>query len=152
MNINHAQILGNLTRDPELRQTKSGQDVCSFSVATNREWKNKDGEKQKEVEYHNMVAWGKTGELVAQYMKKGSQILVEGRLQTTTWEDKDGTKRYKTEIVAESIQFGNKPRNDRPEYDRGVGPGYMPQERPEVEPQPAPVDTGGNINVADIPF
>ncbi len=120
MNLNKAFVLGNLTRDPELRQTPGGQSVCSFSIATNRTFKNKAGEQQKEVEYHNIVAWGRTGELIAQYMKRGSQILVEGRLQTRSWEAKTGGKQYRTEIVCESMQFGAKPQGggQRDEYDQ----------------------------------
>ncbi len=134
MNLNKCFVLGNLTKDPELRQTNSGQSVCSFSVASNRTWNDKNGDKQQEVEFHNVVAWGRTGELVSQYMRKGSQILVEGRLQTRSWEGKNGTQ-YKTEIVAETVQFGNKPRNDY---------------GPKVD-EPAP-DEGATISTEEVPF
>jgi single-strand DNA-binding protein len=137
MNLNKAFVLGNITRDPELKTTPSGQSVCSFSVATNRSWTDKaSGKKQEAVEFHNIVAWGKTGELVSTYMKKGSQILVEGRLQTRSWDDKKtGSKRYSTEIVAENIQFGAKPRSDQ-------------DERPAAAPQ----DGGEEISSEDLPF
>ena len=105
MNLNKAFIIGNLTRDPELRTLPSGQPVASFGVATNRFW-TKNGEKQEQTEFHNIVAFGKMADLVSQYMKRGNQILVEGRLQTRSWEGKDGAKRNKTEIVAERIQLG----------------------------------------------
>lgn len=108
MFINKAIIVGNLTRDPELKALPSGIKVCSFSVATNRTFKDKEGQKKEAVEFHNIVAFGRTGELVAQYMKKGSQICIEGRLQTRSW-DQDGQKKYRTEIVADAIQFGNRP-------------------------------------------
>jgi len=103
-------IVGNLTKDPELKQLPSGSSVANFSVATNRTWKDKDGAKQEDVEYHNIVIFGKMAETVAQYMRKGSQLMIEGRLQTQSWE-KDGVKKYRTEIVAESVQFGAKPKS-----------------------------------------
>lgn len=106
MNLNKVMLYGNLTRDPELKQTQSGQSVCSFSLATNRTWKDKSGQKQEQAEFHNCVAWGKTAELLQQYMTKGSALYVEGRLQTRSWEAKDGGKRYTTEIVVENMQFG----------------------------------------------
>jgi len=101
--LNRAQIIGNLTRDPELRYTPNGQAVASFSIATNRSWQNADGTKQDAVEYHDIVAWGKLGEIVAQILAKGKQAYVEGRLQTRSWEAQDGSKRQKTEVVAENI-------------------------------------------------
>lgn len=84
--------------------------VCSFSVATNRVWKDKNGEKQQSTDYHNIVVFGKQAETIAQYMRKGSQIMIEGRIQTRSWEGKDGQKNYRTEIVAENTQFGNRPK------------------------------------------
>src|SRR3989339_2248606 len=101
--LNKAMIIGNLTQDPELRQTTSGQAVCSFSVATNRTWKDQSGEKQEQAEFHNVVAWAKLAEIITQYVKKGNRIFVEGRLQTRSWEGQDGVKRYRTEIVAENM-------------------------------------------------
>jgi single-strand DNA-binding protein len=110
MYLNKALIIGNLTRDPELKAIPSGIKVCSFSVATNRVWKDKNGAKQEAADYHNIVVFGRQAETVAQYMKKGSQVYVEGRLQTRSWEDKNGGgMKYRTEIVAEAIQFGNRP-------------------------------------------
>lgn len=107
MYLNKAIIIGNLTRDPELKALPSGMKVCSFSVATNRYYKDKEGAKQEAVEYHNVSAFGKTGELAAQYLKKGQNVLVEGRLQTRSWEV-NGEKKYRTEIIADSVQFGSK--------------------------------------------
>lgn len=105
--INKVIILGNITKDPEFKTLPSGSGVCNFSIATNRTYKTKDGDKKQEVEYHNIVCFGKTAENVAEYMRKGNSIYVEGRLQTRSWEDKDtGSKKYKTEILAESVQFG----------------------------------------------
>ncbi len=106
MNINKAFLFGNLTRDPELKSLPSGIKVASFGVATNRTWKNKDGVKQDSVTYHNVVAYGKPAELIAQYLKKGRSIFVEGRIDNRSWDDKDGTKKYRTEIIVENFQFG----------------------------------------------
>jgi len=103
MNLNKAMIIGNVTRDPEAKTTPSGQNVSTFSVATNLVWTDANGDKQKKVEYHNIVAWRKLGTICAQYLKKGSKVYLEGRLQTSEWEGKDGTKRYRTEIVAENM-------------------------------------------------
>jgi len=98
--------MGNLTKDPELKTLPSGSSVANFGIATNRVWKNQQGEKQEEVQFHNIVVFGKQADTVSQYLKKGSSVLVEGRLQTRNWEAQDGTKRTKTEIVAERVQFG----------------------------------------------
>lgn len=104
LNLNRAQVLGNLTRDPEMRYTPNGQAVSSFSVATNRRWTNRDsGEMQEQVEFHNIVVWGKHAESVTPMLKKGHPVFVEGRMQTRSWEGQDGVKRYKTEIVADSV-------------------------------------------------
>jgi len=108
MYINRAIIYGNITKDPELRSLPSGMKVCSFSVATNRVYKDAQGQKQEQADFHNIVVFGKQAELVAQYMKKGSAIFVEGRIQTRSWDGQDGQKKYKTEIVAERVQFGPK--------------------------------------------
>ena len=118
MNVNKAIIIGNITRDPELKALPTGQSICSFSIATNRSYKTKNGDKKTETEYHSIIVFGKTAENIAQYMRKGSQIMVEGRIQTRSWETDSG-KRYKTEIVAESVQFGSTPRNsEKSETDR----------------------------------
>lgn len=106
MYLNKALIIGNLTRDPEVKSLPSGIQVASFSVATNRVWKDKNGAKQESVDYHNVVVFGRQAEIVGQYLKKGSSALVEGRMQTRSWDAQDGTKKYRTEIVADRIQFG----------------------------------------------
>ncbi len=109
MYLNKAILIGNLTRDPELRSLPSGIKVCTFSLATNRVWKDKNGARQESSDYHNVVVFGRQAETVAQYMKKGSSILVEGRMQTRSWDDKNsGEKKYRTEIVADRTQFGPK--------------------------------------------
>ncbi|MEK7142823.1 MAG: single-stranded DNA-binding protein [Patescibacteria group bacterium] len=101
--LNRAQIVGHLTRDPEMRYTPNGQAVCSFGVATNRRWRDKDGNLQEQTEFHNVVAWRKLAEIVAQILKKGARVYVEGRLQTRSWEGQDGNKRNRTEIVMENF-------------------------------------------------
>lgn len=109
MYLNKAIIYGNLTRDPELKSMPSGSAVANFSVATNRTWKDKDGSKKEDVQFHNVVCFGRQAETVAQYLHKGSGIFIEGRIQTRSWDDqKSGEKKYRTEIVAENIQFGPK--------------------------------------------
>jgi single-strand DNA-binding protein len=106
MYINKAIIYGNLTRDPELKSLPSGIQVASFSVATNRVWKDKNGAKQESVDFHNVVVFGRQADLVSQYLKKGSGVFVEGRMQTRSWDGQDGQKKYRTEVVADRIQFG----------------------------------------------
>jgi len=107
MYLNKVFIIGNLTRDPELRALPSGTKVCSFGVATNHIYKDKDGNKQELAEFHNVAAFAKLGELAGQYLKKGQQVLVEGRIQTRSWET-NGEKKNRTEIIADNIQFGPK--------------------------------------------
>jgi len=107
MYINKVILYGNLTRDPELKALPSGQNVCSFSIATNRTYKDRDGKKQEQTEFHNIVVFGKNADNIATYMRKGSALYIEGRLQTRSWE-KDGEKKYRTEVVAEIVQFGPK--------------------------------------------
>jgi len=108
MNFNKVFILGNLTRDPELRTTPTGQSVASFGVATNRVWFDKNRQKQTDVEFHNVVAWGKLAEIVSRYLSRGKLVFIEGRLKTRSWEDQSGQKKYKTEIIAERMQLGPK--------------------------------------------
>ncbi|MDE1874677.1 MAG: single-stranded DNA-binding protein [Patescibacteria group bacterium] len=109
MYLNKAFIVGNLTRDPELRALPSGMQVASLSVATNSVWRDKDGNKKEDTQFHNIVVFGRQAETSAQYLKKGQQVMVEGRIQTRSWDDKtSGEKKYRTEIVADRVQFGAK--------------------------------------------
>lgn len=146
MYLNKAIIIGNLTKDPEVKSLPSGIKVASFSVATNRVWKDKNGVKQENVDYHNVVVFGKQADIVGQYMKKGSSILVEGRLQTRSWDDSSGAKKYRTEIIADRIQFG--PRRE------GSAPGYTAA--PAEDDSKKALDTieypEEEINPEDIPF
>lgn len=152
--FNQAIVMGNLTRDPELRTTPGGQSVASFSVATNRSWQDPSGEKKDAVEFHDIVAWGKLGELVSNYLSKGRKVLVVGRLQTRTWDAQDGSKRQKTEIVATDINFV-----DRMNGADG-GPDDFNQEAKAPASKPAAKDKevaiedmgDGEINLDDIPF
>ena len=112
MYLNKVLLYGNLTRDPELKALPSGSQVAEFGVATNRTYKDKEGNKKEEVDFHNIVAFGRTAEVIKQYLVKGRPIFIEGRIRTRSWESKDGTgKRYKTEIVLENFQFGPSPRD-----------------------------------------
>ena len=108
MYLNKAIIIGNLTRDPELKALPSGVKVCTLGMATNRVWRDKAGAKQEDTQFHNIVVFGNQAENVAQYLRKGNSALVEGRIQTRSWDDKDGRKQYRTEIVADRVQFGPK--------------------------------------------
>lgn len=146
MYLNKALLIGNLTRDPELKALPSGIQVASFSCATNRVWKDKNGAKQESVDYHNIVVFGRQAEIAAQYLKKGSNVYVEGRMQTRSWDAPDGTKKYRTEVIADRIQFG-------PRREGGSAPS---QESGSPKSAPAPVDTieypEEEINPDDIPF
>lgn len=153
MYLNKVQLYGNLTRDPEMRALPSGQQVANFSVATNRTYKDKEGQKKEQVEYHNVVAFGRTAEVIGQYLKKGRPIFVEGRLQTRSWE-KDGAKQYRTEIVLENFQFGPGPGRD------GAYAGGEDAPRSARAGSKGPAEDSGDqiqypdeeINPEDIPF
>jgi len=151
MYINKAIIYGNVTRDPELKALPSGSKVCNFSVATNRTWKDAGGAKQEATDYHNVVFYAKPAEVIAQYVRKGSGIMVEGRISTRSWDGPDGKKNYRTEIVGENFQFGPKGSGAGP-----TGPASAPssgssaqQSAPEVDTIEYPTD---DINPEDIPF
>ncbi len=151
MYLNKAIVIGNLTRDPELRSLPSGIKVCSFSLATNRVWKDKNGAKQESADYHNVVVFGRQAETVAQYMKKGSSMLVEGRMQTRSWDDKtSGEKKYRTEIVADRTQFGPKGGSTGSSSGGAVNtPSKAPESGGEMDTIEYPEE---DINPEDIPF
>lgn len=125
MNLNKAIVAGNLTRDPETRTLPSGQTLASFGVATNRVWTNQDGQKQEATEFHNVTAFGKLADICAQYLTKGRLVLIEGRIQTRSWQGQDGVKRYRTEIIAENMQMGP----------RWAAPGQATSPMPPAEPK-----------------
>ncbi len=149
MYLNKAIVIGNLTRDPEERQLPSGAAVTSFGLATNRVWKDKTGVKQEDTQFHNIVVFGPQARNCAQYLRKGSSALVEGRMQTRSWDAPDGTKKYRTEIIADRVQFGPRPglaTDSRPD----------PASAPAESSQAPAADTidypDEEINPEDIPF
>lgn len=157
MNLNKVMIIGNLTRDPEVRNTPSGQSVASFAVATNLIWTDQSGQRQEKVEFHNVVAWRRLADICGQYLRKGSKVYVEGRLQTRDWAGQDGVKRYRTEIVLENMIM-----LDRAGGAPAAAPS-MPTEQPSVPSEPVidveePTGMGADnmeedeIKVENIPF
>ena len=147
LTLNQATIVGNITKDIEKKALPSGQSVATFSVATNRVWKDKDGQKQEDVEFHNIVVFGRTADTCAQYLTKGQNVLVIGRICTRSWNDKTTQeKKYRTEIVADTVQFGSKP--------IGAG-GYGGSTAPAVQTSgyDGVIDYGDtSIDISDIPF
>lgn len=127
--INKVIILGNLGKDPELKYTNSGQAVCKFSIATSESWTGKDGQKQEKTEWHNITVWGKLAELCSKYLAKGRQAYVEGKLQTRSWEDQQGVKKYATDILAQTVQFlGGAKGENRNDPPAGTDPQFAPDE------------------------
>lgn len=178
MNLNKAFVLGNLTRDPDKKSLPSGQPVVSFGIATNRFFTGQDGQKKEDVEFHNIVIFGKLAETAAQYLRKGSLVLIEGRLKTRNWQDAGGIKHYRTEVIAERMQLGPRGASGRPPVvNQVVNPPREPlvapatvvsdEEIPIIEETPAqpseetknpknadndPADTEKEIDVSAIPF
>jgi single-strand DNA-binding protein len=163
MYINKAILFGNLTRDPELRALPSGMNVVNFSIATNRVFKDKDGKKQEQTDFHNVVVFGRQADTVNQYLKKGSSVFVEGRMQTRSWDDKKtNEKKYRTEVVADSVQFG--PRASGSGSSGGQGDSHS--SNTDMPPMDDDMSSGGgsssagpgidypkdDINPDDIPF
>lgn len=154
MNLNKVFIIGNLTRDPELRVLPSGAPVANFGVATNRVWKDQQGNKQEEVEFHNVVVFGRQAEIVKQYMAKGRLIFIEGRIRTRSWDAPDGAKKNRTEIIAERIQFGPRPTGQSagPTGQGEFNAGQSQNQKPLNEELPQ-IDIGeGEIKAEDLPF
>ncbi|MEK7178736.1 MAG: single-stranded DNA-binding protein [Patescibacteria group bacterium] len=149
MYLNKVFLFGNLTRDPELRALPSGTNVVNFSIATNRVWKDKEGRKQEGAEFHNIVVFGKQAELVSQYLKKGSSALIEGRIQTRSWDGQDGEKKYRTEIVADRIQFGPRGSGSGLGVSRTPDGGAKQPQKEELETIEYPEE---DIKPEDIPF
>lgn len=139
MYINMALLFGNLTRDPELRALPSGVNVCNFSVATNRVFKDRDGKEQEQTDFHNIIVFGRQADSVSKFLKKGSSVFVEGRMQTRSWE-KDGKKMYRTEVIADRVQFG--PRSGKSDAEQTSDP----------ERNTGTDDVKDEINPDDIPF
>jgi len=148
MYLNKVQLYGNLTRDPELKTTTNGTQVVSLGIATNRNF-TKDGQRQEQTEFHNIVAFGKTAEVIGQYLKKGDPMYIDGRLQTRSW-DKDGVKQYRTEIITDSFQFGPKEKGveskPTPSFDK------TPDSEKTYASSMPNVEVTEEINPEDIPF
>ncbi len=153
MYINKAIVYGNLTRDPELKSLPSGMAVCNFSLATNRVWKDKSGAKQESVDYHNIVLFDRKAELAHQYLKKGSSVLIEGRMQTQSWEA-EGVKKYRMEIIGDTMQFGPRATGVYTEGSSSTAP-YSAKPKTQNTPE-ATLKTiqypEEDINPDDIPF
>ncbi len=140
-------LIGNITQDPEVRTTPSGVSVTSFGLATNFVWTDASGQKQEKAEFHNIVAWRRLAEIMGQYLHKGSKIYIEGRLQTRSWDDQSGNKRYRTEVIADNmIMLDRKGQSSGPSNSE---PSYAQQEPPQ---QSKPQSTEEEISVEDIPF
>lgn len=161
MDLNKVMIIGRLTRDPELKTIPSGINVCQMGVATSYVYTNREsGQKVEQTEFHNVVLWRKLGEIAHQYLKKGNQVYIEGRLQTRSWDGKDGQKRYRTEIVADNmIMLGSKNSGSVPVAGGYSAPAAKPQNPASDDlSQPGPIEQlptiqqGEDINVEDIPF
>jgi len=165
MNFNKAIVVGRLTRDPESRTMPSGQTVASFSVATNRVWVGQDGNKQESTEFHNIVAFGKLADICSKYLNKGRLVLIEGRLQTNSWQDKEGNKKYRTEIIADNMQMGPRagfaadesesgPRSDKqPNLDQEEIPVIEAEESIEPDKKSeSPKKDKSEVDVKNIPF
>jgi len=155
--LNRAQVIGNITRDPELRQTPNGTSVCSFAVATNSRWKGSDGQWQERVEFHNIVCWGKLAEIAGQYARKGAKIYIDGRIQTRDWTGDDGVKRYRTEIVAENLilldsKGGSAPANAVVRDTGGIKEGRDDHVDSFEDKKAEPKAKEEEITVDDLPF
>lgn len=150
MNLNKVFILGRLTQDPQVRTLPSGDLVATFGVATNRVFYNKNNEKQEQTEFHNVVVFGKLAEIARQYLKQGSMVLIEGRLQTRSWEDKDGVKKYRTEIITEAMQLGPKSLSSKAETP--PSPQSQPSSVSEIPEEEIPTVEEEEINVQDLPL
>ncbi len=151
MSLNRVQLIGNLTRDPELKQIPGGQTVATFGMATNASWTDASGEKHDKTEFHNIVAWRKLAEICGQFLRKGSKVFIEGKLQTRDWEAEDGTKRYRTEIVAENMIMLDKKGGESGDYE----PPMRNAPADDVESAGAKTSAApaeGDVSIDDLPF
>lgn len=147
MNLNKVFLIGRLTSDPQLKTTMSGQAVTTFSLATNRVWINKQGQRQEDTQYHNIVVWGRQAEIASQFLKKGTMVFIEGRIQTRTWQDSQGQNRKVFEIIAERLQLGPRPRID---MSSSVSEEIVEEEIKEDLPEVDLIEE--EIKPEDIPF
>ena len=146
MNLNKVFLVGRLTRDPESKSLPSGQQVTNFGLATNRYFNDKNGQRQEQVEFHNIVFFGKTAEIASQYLKKGSLTLIEGRVQTRSWQDPDGNKKYRTEIIGERLQL--EPKSSSAQGASRESDDYNKEEIPVIQED----KDDEEIDIKDIPF
>jgi len=150
MNLNKVILVGRLASDPEMRSTQAGQPVCNFRMATSRVWTNRDsGQKQEKTEFHNIVLWRRLAEIASQFLTKGSLVLIEGRVETRSWEDASGNKKYKTEIIGERMQLGPRTAGKAaPSEEKTPTADEPPQEKIPI------IEEGSDkeIDVKDIPF
>ena len=149
MSVNKVILLGRLGQDPELKYTPGGSAVCNFSLATTEAWTDKQGQKQEKTEWHRVVVWGKLAELCNQYLAKGRQAFLEGRLQTRSWDDKDGNKRYTTEILASTVQFIGGATANNTSTNTNVDNSYAQAPAPAQEYQ---ISSDASFAADDIPF
>lgn len=163
MNLNKAFILGNVTRDPEVRSLPSGQQVVSFGIATNRFYTDSTGQKKQDAEFHNITCFGKLADIASQYLNKGSLVLIEGRIRTRNWQDNSGIKHYRTEIIADNLQLGPRPTGASASQYRKP---FSPQEQTPIKAEDIPIieesytpppaneepKADNEINIKDIPF
>jgi len=155
MNVNKVILVGRLTRDPEIRNTSGGQSVATVSMATNRFWKDKSGQKQEQTEYHNVILWGRLAEIAGQYLTKGQEAYFEGRLQTRKYTDKSGVERRITEVVAENMQLGSRAQGGNSgSYNRPASPAASSaaKEAPAEEIPTINLDEEEEVKIEDVPF
>ena len=161
MNLNKVYLIGRLASDPEFRTTPSGQEVATLRMATNRVWNDRaSGQRNESTEFHTIVVWGRLAQIANQYLNKGSLAMIEGRLQTRSWEGQDGVKRYRTEIVAENLQLGPKPKGPSSakaiEGKEDLAPAAPTKEEiPVINEDEPPADAGieeSEVELKDVPF
>lgn len=160
MNVNKVLLVGRLTRDPEIRTTSGGQNVASLSMATNRFWKDKSGQKQDKTTFHNVILWGRLAEIAGQYLIKGQEAYIEGRIETRKYTAKDGNERYITEIIAENMQLGSKPQGSGGGSGSYSAPAARPTQAAPTEQSAAPEEIPTinldeeqeEVKISDVPF
>ncbi len=152
MNLNKAFIIGRLTNDPDSRVLPSGQPVTNFSLASNRIWTDQGGNKKEDTQFHNIVVFGRLAEIAAKYLAKGRLVLIEGRIQTRSWEGKDGNRRYRTEIIAENLQLGPRPAGDTSGRDEESASMARPKQSKAKEEEIPVIEQDAPVSTDDIPF
>lgn len=155
MNLNKVYLIGRLASDPEFRTTPGGQEVATLRMATNRVWSDRNsGQKNEATEFHTVVVWGRLAQIANQYLRKGSLAMIEGRLQTRSWDGQDGVKRYRTEIVAENLQLGPRPKEDGKKFTSQAPPPPQKEEIPVInEDQPIEAEVEEEeVQLKDVPF